>query len=218
MPEITIGVPVCSRIKVYADFLKKREYVVCALEGPASLLLICADHIRDPAVVKIATSFSGPKVVLGSESPDWPNTLAMRMPALPIDVEGKIRQLLTKGASSSGHKVLMVEDDATAALSLSAALKAEGLDVTVCGGFSELASALALRPDFIVMDLNLPGITGDQLGAMVRAQNIPMVIFSSEGKERLEAARVATGALAVFPKDARLSEIATFIRSRLSRP
>ena len=217
MPEIAIGVPECRRIKIYTDFMKKRGYLLCGLDGRASVFLICADHLQDPQVITAAGAFPGPKFVLGPSPAEWENTHSIAMRALPIDVEGRIRQLFSEGASSSGHKVLMVEDDPIAALSLSGALKAEGLEVAVCGDFSELASALAQRPDFIVMDLNLPGITGDQLGEMVRAQNIPMVIFSSEGKERLESARLRMGALAAFPKDVRLSEIATFIRSRLAR-
>lgn len=215
MSEITVGVPECAKVRVFVDFLKKRDYLVSGLDGRASVFLICSDHVQDPTVVAAAQGFAGPKLVLGTAPPDWLNTTSIRMPALPIDVEGRIRQHFTPEAASSGRKVLMVEDDATAAHWLSAALKVEGLSATVCEGFSELAAALASRPDFIVMDLNLAGMTGDQLGKIVRAQNIPLVIFSSESAERREAARIVTGALAAFPKDASLSEIAKFIRKHL---
>jgi len=217
MAEITVGLPDCPRIKMYADFLKKRDYPLCGLEGKASVFLICPDHAQDDTVAAAARAFGGPKLVLGAHPEGWPNTQTIRMPALPIDVEGKIRELLTAGTSSASHRVLLVEDDPTTAVSLSSVLKAAGMGVTVCTGFSELASALALRPDFIVMDLNLPGITGDQLGEMVRAQNIPMAIFSSEGPDRLETARIKTGALVAFPKDTRLSEISDFIQRQLSK-
>lgn len=217
MAEITIGLPDCPRVRIYADFLKKRDYALCGLEEKASIFLICPDHAEDSAVAAAALAFDGPKLVLGAKPQGWPNTQTIRMPALPIDVEGRIRELLTTGTSSAPHRVLLVEDDPAAALSLGAALKSAGLGVSVCTGFAELASALALRPDFIVMDLNLPGITGDQLGEMVRAQNIPMAIVSSESRERLEAARLKTGALAAFPKNTRLSEISDFIQRHLSR-
>ena len=49
------------------------------------------------------------------------------------------------------------------------------------------------RPELIVMDLNLPGLSGEKLGEMIRKQKIPVVIFSSEREDRLPTYQEKSG-------------------------
>jgi DNA-binding response OmpR family regulator len=96
-----------------------------------------------------------------------------------------------------------------------AALEEAGFDVRSVAGFGLVQSEMNLRPDLILMDLNLPGLSGEQLGEILRSQGVPIVIFSSAPPERLEAARACIGAVAAFSKGVPLPEIAAWIRGHL---
>ena len=92
-----------------------------------------------------------------------------------------------------------------------------GFTVKVCRGYAELVTALQQTPDLILMDLNLPGISGDKLGEMIRRQNIPVVIFSGMAPDRLEEAKKRIGAVAAFQKGMPQRTMREWIRSYLQQ-
>jgi CheY-like chemotaxis protein len=67
-------------------------------------------------------------------------------------------------------KVLCVDDNRDTADSLAVLMQIAGFEAIACyDGASALEAAAAFRPDVCVLDLNMPGINGDELGRRVRA-------------------------------------------------
>jgi DNA-binding response OmpR family regulator len=99
---------------------------------------------------------------------------------------------------SATGRVLLIEDDEPLAGLLSAHLRAHGYDVTAAPS-AEAAQAVlvsGLRPDIVLLDINLPGETGWSIvrsDALVAAGNPPVVVASamSVSPARLRAAGVA---------------------------
>lgn len=81
------------------------------------------------------------------------------------------------------RRVLIVEDDESLRKILSRHLRAQRYDVVEAGSAEAAASALegGLRPDVVVLDLNLPGDTGWDLlrGPALAAAGSPPVIIAS---------------------------------------
>ena len=77
-------------------------------------------------------------------------------------------------ASIQSTRVLLVDDQALFRGALAAVLDAEP-DFTVVGeaadGHSGLDLALAVRPDLVLMDVEMPGMDGVSLARRVRAEN-----------------------------------------------
>lgn len=78
--------------------------------------------------------------------------------------------------------ILLVEDDPTIRLSVEMALSDEGYSVMTCDdGNAGLASALALRPDLILLDLLLPGLDGREFIVEFRKKElaIPIIVLTA---------------------------------------
>lgn len=68
-------------------------------------------------------------------------------------------------------RVLYVDDNHDVADSATELLRLVGFDTRVCyDGFSALEAAPAFRPDVCILDLNLPGMDGDELAVRLRDQ------------------------------------------------
>ena len=95
-------------------------------------------------------------------------------------------------------RVLLIEDDEPLAGLLSAHLRAHGYEVTAAPSAEAAQTALqsGLRPDIVLLDINLPGETGWSIvrsDALVAAGNPPVVVASamSVSPARLRDAGVA---------------------------
>src|SRR5439155_22295325 len=68
-------------------------------------------------------------------------------------------------------RVLCVDDNRDAADSEATLLRIVGFDGRACyDGSSALAAAAEFAPDVYLLDLNMPGMTGDELAARLREQ------------------------------------------------
>ena len=99
---------------------------------------------------------------------------------------------------TSGQPLVLVVDDYVDATEVwSLYLRATGFDVeTADDGLVAIERALALRPDIIVMDLNLPGCSGIEVARALRADEharaIPLIAATGCADRReLDTARVA---------------------------
>jgi CheY-like chemotaxis protein len=73
------------------------------------------------------------------------------------------------GASALSRRVLVVDDNVTAAQSLALVLKLEGYDVQVAhDGAVVLEAARRFRPEVVLLDIGLPGMDGYQLAGRLR--------------------------------------------------
>ncbi len=68
-------------------------------------------------------------------------------------------------------RVLCVDDNRDTADSLAVLMQIAGFEAIACyDGASALLAAADFHPDVCVLDLNMPGMNGDELGQLVRAE------------------------------------------------
>ncbi|QEL18402.1 response regulator [Limnoglobus roseus] len=100
-------------------------------------------------------------------------------------------------ATRSTARVLCVDDHRDAADSLAALLTALGYDARACyDGPTALRVAAEFEPDVCLLDLNMPGMDGDELARRLRADagDAPMILVAitgrgdAESRLRIEAA------------------------------
>jgi two-component system alkaline phosphatase synthesis response regulator PhoP len=84
-------------------------------------------------------------------------------------------------------KILVADDEAPIANVVAMKLRNAGLDVTVAlDGQEAYERALADRPDFMITDLQMPGMNGLELCARLTAelgQGIPTILLTAKGFE-----------------------------------
>ncbi len=69
----------------------------------------------------------------------------------------------------SGHRLLVVDDNHDAAITLSMLLRLQGHEVRVAhNGLSALEIAAAFRPDLIFLDIGMPGMDGYEVARKLR--------------------------------------------------
>jgi CheY-like chemotaxis protein len=93
-------------------------------------------------------------------------------------------------------RILCIDDNRDVADSEAMLLRVVGIEANACyGGEDALAEALAFRPTMCLIDLNMPGMDGDELGMRLRAQaRQPLVLVAvtamddTASQERIKAA------------------------------
>ncbi|MCP8463596.1 response regulator transcription factor [Pseudomonas sp. ZM23] len=121
--------------------------------------------------------------------------------------------------SSSGLRLLAIEDDPTLGAHLSAHLSGRGFDVTWCqDGGEGLAQARGGGFDLVLMDIMLPGIGGlDILRTLRRERAVPVILMSALGAEQDRIAGFSQGADDYLPKPFSLAELSVRIDAVLRR-
>ena len=72
-------------------------------------------------------------------------------------------------ATGTGRRVLVVDDDPDCATVLRILLRREGFDArTASDGHEALAKAADFLPDVVLLDLTLPGMSGEEVAAELR--------------------------------------------------
>jgi CheY-like chemotaxis protein len=129
-----------------------------------------------------------------------------------IATDEPVQRLVAEPAATTvRRRVLIVEDNRDAAQSLRMLLSLYGFDVTVAEtGTDGLEQAQRLRPDAVVCDLGLPGISGYDVARAVRADPATAKTFlisvSGYGQERdrQQAREAGFDEVLVKPVDPRL--------------
>jgi two-component system response regulator AtoC len=100
-------------------------------------------------------------------------------------------------------RVLVIDDDASLRFTLEAVLGDAGMTVeTADGGASGLAAFEARGADVVLTDLAMPEVDGMQVLARLRASdpNVPVVMLTAHGSERVAVAAIKAGAFDYLPK------------------
>jgi CheY-like chemotaxis protein len=114
-------------------------------------------------------------------------------------------------------QILLVDDDERLLLTTRAFLEREGYSVTITSspfGVSKLARSL--QPNLILIDVNMPGLSGDGLAEVLsrndQVSSIPVLFYSSNDAESLreKAARLR---VAGYVCKGDLRELATKVRA-----
>ena len=117
-------------------------------------------------------------------------------------------------------RVLCVDDEPQLLRTLGANLTARHYDVDlVTTGEQALEAAAARRPDVVVLDLGLPGMSGlDVIRALRRWTEVPIVVLSARDGEFDKIAALDAGADDYVAKPFGMGELLARLRAALRRP
>lgn len=100
------------------------------------------------------------------------------------------------------QSVCIIEDDIAVREALAAMLEARGLSVTLYGSAESFLAAADARDGCLLVDFNLPGMSGLALLAKLAAERSPppMIVMSGRADAALSDAATQAGALCTIAK------------------
>ena len=115
--------------------------------------------------------------------------------------------------------ILVVEDEPTLRETVAEALETEGFEVRAAGdGQSAVAQFREHRPDLILLDLMLPGMSGMDVCRIVRAESsVPIVMLTARDSEVDKVVGLEIGADDYVTKPFSLRELSARIRAIFRR-
>jgi PAS domain S-box-containing protein len=124
-------------------------------------------------LVRSLAELHGGTVSASSEGPSTGSEFVVRLPALGnepsvavVPVEGNSAE-----QAARGHRVLVVDDHKDTAEGIARLLKLDGHTVRVANnGFDAVREARQLHPEFILLDIGLPGMDGYEVAEMLRKE------------------------------------------------
>jgi DNA-binding response OmpR family regulator len=102
--------------------------------------------------------------------------------------------------------ILVVDDDGPIVILMRSLLREFGFDpVTATTGAEAIEAARARRPDLILLDKNMPGMTGADVVRALRAESaferLPILILSGEPMSKAEMAEMGADGAVMKPFD-----------------
>ncbi|HWS55816.1 MAG TPA: response regulator [Pyrinomonadaceae bacterium] len=127
---------------------------------------------------------------------------------------------VASGVSSKAATLLVVDDDAAARRNLQRAFEAEGHRVVACADAAAALRELHREPcDLVVLDIELPGVSGLALCRLLRAQaktrRLPVVVVSAHDREEYKVEAFAAGADDYVVKGRATAELLTRVGAHL---
>lgn len=121
---------------------------------------------------------------------------------------------------TSAKKVLIADDEPNILISLEFLMKREGHAVVVArDGVQALAAIRAERPDLVLLDVMMPGKTGYEVCAAVRADEalagVKILMLTAKGRDTDVAQGLGVGADAYMTKPFSTKELAAKVREML---
>ena len=115
-------------------------------------------------------------------------------------------------------RILVIDDDEVLLATTEALLAAADYAVeTHHGAFGASAAIMKSRPDLVLLDVNMPGLSGPALAELVRArtwgERMRILFYSSSEAEELARAVAASGADGFVRKGDRASLLAEVARA-----
>ena len=120
----------------------------------------------------------------------------------------------------SGRRILVVDDEPAIRRTLRANLSARGYEVLALEtGEEALRAAAEWRPDLVMLDLMLPGLSGLEVCRALRAESaVPILVLSARGEERTKVRALDLGADDYLTKPFGMDELLARVRALLRRP
>ena len=171
---------------------------------PAVLVLTASDQFTDrvEAVRKGARAF-------------------LQKPLPPRDIAENVRAFVAR-AGPEKPKILAVDDDKTILSLLRATLRKAGFDVTTLADPQRFWELLrALKPDIVLLDYDMPEVTGLDLLRVLRSDNawrtLPVIFITSRNASETITATFESGADDFISKPIIAAELIARVRNRLER-
>src|SRR5690242_9061624 len=119
--------------------------------------------------------------------------------------------------SKGGARIVVVDDEVEIVRALQRSLTAHGFEVFTASSGEEALEAVAhYRPDVMVLDLGLPGMSGLDVCREVRKQsNLPIIVLSVKDTERDKVQALDLGADDYVSKPFGMNEVLARIRVAL---
>ncbi|MBA2530295.1 MAG: response regulator transcription factor [Euzebyales bacterium] len=116
-------------------------------------------------------------------------------------------------------KIMVVEDEPSLVDALEYGLAAEGFDVVASGdGEESLALFARERPDLVLLDLMLPGLSGTEVCKRIRASSaVPIIMLTAKDSEIDKVVGLELGADDYVTKPFSMRELAARVRAVLRR-
>jgi DNA-binding response OmpR family regulator len=117
-------------------------------------------------------------------------------------------------------EILVVDDDQSMMELLVDVLSSEGFKVrSAANGKLALQSVLALPPNIILMDINMPGMDGIEVFRRLKAQNenfnIPVIFVSGTANRHEMTEGLSLGAVDFIPKPYQNDDLLARVRTNL---
>ncbi len=102
-------------------------------------------------------------------------------------------------------KILVIDDDETLLATTRELLRREGYDVfTHKIAFGATSVIDIIKPDLVLLDINMPGLAGDRLAYLLRSNEMtkdaPIIFFSSNDEDTLRRAVSVNKVRGYIPK------------------
>ena len=116
-------------------------------------------------------------------------------------------------------RILVVEDEEAIRDAVAYSLRAEGMDVELCGDGASALAALEASPfDLVILDVMLPDISGVEVARRVRATSVvPIVMLTARDAEADLVLGFEAGADDYVPKPFSMRELVSRTRAILRR-
>ncbi len=118
-------------------------------------------------------------------------------------------------------KVLLVDDEVEFASTLEQRLRMRGIDVsTAYDGKQAYAKIDESKPDLIILDVKMPGVSGLELLKHIKAEDpeIRVIILTGQGEAEFEIEGKKLGALACLAKPLDIDVLIEEMRKAMERP
>jgi two-component system KDP operon response regulator KdpE len=127
--------------------------------------------------------------------------------------KGRKGSIMSKG----GARILVVDDEIEIMRALQRSLTAHGYEVfTAMSGNEALEEISSHRPDLVLLDLGLPGMSGLEVCKQVRKQsNLPIIVLSVKDTERDKVLALDLGADDYVSKPFGINEVLARVRVAL---
>jgi len=210
-----IGIAAQNLELIFAPFAQTRGFATDARSG-LGLGLGVVRRILELHRGSIRATSAGP--MKGSE-------FIASIPALGADEThgAEPKRSSTSAAQMRKHKILVVDDNDSIRKSLARLFKAWGHEVEVAeDGGTALIRAQAFEPDYAIIDITLPAMSGIELARRLRASYSPerlfLIALTGRGSAEMQANCIAAGFDAFLVKPGEIAEFQElFSRERESR-
>ncbi|HUO83539.1 MAG TPA: ATP-binding protein, partial [Thermoanaerobaculia bacterium] len=180
------------------------------------------------SIVRHLVELHGGEVSVESEGEGRGTTFTILLPRLEqssalLPIREPVRPEVTATSSLSGHRLLVVEDEADTRALIGRMLEQSGAEVRCVESAAEALRILDdYHPDLIVSDLAMPEADGYALLHAVRTRpegmEVPVIALTAYGREEDQASVLASGFQGYLRKPIEPEQLTLSIASILARP